>query len=203
MNFQEFKEHANYLVNIVKKDLAKLEGIAKEVNNQSSSTTLQTTLSPEDWKRYCERTSRKKEDTDESRCTIPMAMLCFAIVDMVGQWLKGVADDEFTVSAQRFFKDLANKSDLDKQESREKIKRFFRHGIVHSFFPKNGYDITYPAFEGRALFIDIQEAGKTLDVRYLASIVKEGMDTLIDVLENEESEMSQTLFTGYRAWAKE
>lgn len=191
MEFQEFKNFVQNSVAVILADMDNLRDIAEEANKSiadSSTLTLQTTRRPDDL----------KYELDISRCAIPIAMVCISVIDMIGQWLKKRPDDDFGSSAQIFLKKLSGKDDINKLGVQEKFKKNFRHGIMHSFFAKQGFGVSYPAFEGISLFTD--DSGSTLDVKYLMTIVRHGLNRFIAELDNPESEIAQTAFWGYKKW---
>ncbi len=195
MEFQEFKNFVQNSVAIIIADLDKLRDVAEEANKSiadSSTLTLQTTRRPDDLD--------LKYELDISRCTIPIAMVCVSVIDMIGQWLKERPDNDFGSSAQIFLKKLSGKDDLNKLGVQEKFKKNFRHGIMHSFFAKQGFGVSYPAFEGISLFTD--DFGSTLDVKYLMTNVLYGLNKFIAELDNPESEIAKTAFWGYKKWMK-
>lgn len=198
MTFKEFRCFVLNAIGIVKADLDELEYVAEKANSSlastSSSTTTQTTKRPDDI------TDCDPLKIDLSRCTIPMAMVCFSIIDIIGQWLNEKEDDDFGLAANNFFTHIANSGDLKNDEAIKKFKEQFRHGIMHSFFAKSGYSVTYLTFESNSLFVDIDKRGATLDVRYLVKMVRKGMENLEDILKDENSEMSKNLHKGFERW---
>lgn len=194
MEYQKFKSFVEKTTEIILADLDNLQNIADEANAAVSTVTIQTTRRPDD--EYFEF----NETIDESRCTIPIVMVCFSAVDMIGQWLKEYADDDFGSSAHCFFDQLSRKDDLKRPTSQNKIKEFIRNGVMHSFFAKKGYGITYPTFDSNSLFTDNVDTGTTLDARYLLQVVRFGLKKLGQEIEDEKSEISQKAFYGYKKW---
>lgn len=196
MNYREFRCFVLNTISIVSADLDELELIAERANetSRSSSLTIQTTKRPEDQGDCDDMT------VDISRCTIPMAMVCFSIIDMIGQWLKKIEDSDFRSSASIFFKDLVDRHDLINDAALERFKEDFRNGIMHSFFAKKGFAVTYAHFEGNSLFIEENGNANILDVRYLIKIVRLGLETILNNLDNEEFELSKRLYNGYLRW---
>lgn len=193
MEFQDFKKFVQNSVTIILADLDNLQGIAEAANksnNYYSTVTTQTTKLSDNFE--------LEDGFDISRCTIPITMVCISVIDMIGQWLKERSDDDFGSYAQLFFKKLSDNDDLKKQAVQEKFKKNFRHGIMHSFFAKAGYGISYPTFDGNSLFTD--NYGSTLDAKYLMNIVRQGLNKLLIELQNEESEIAKKAFLGYKKW---
>src|SRR6266542_788128 len=196
MTFQNFKTFVDETIEIISLDLDSLQKIADEGNaaSVSSSLTTQTTIRPGDEKFYV------RESPKILRCTIPIAMVCFSVVDMFGQWINDHKDDDFGHSSSAFFQKLAKKDDLKNKDKSERLKEAFRHGIMHSFFARKGFSVTYPFYENNSLFMDITSKGSTLDVRYLLKIVRLGIQNLKAELTNEQSELSKLAFEGYQRW---
>lgn len=182
--------------NIISNDLDKLQNIADDTNDltNSTTTTTQTTRYPGD------DSSSYQQSGNISRCTIPIAMVCFSFIDMIGQWVNEFDDDDFGNSADAFFTKLANTQDLKSTDTRRKFKEQFRHGIMHGFFSKKGFSVTYPGYDGSSLFCDIHDNGATLDVRYLLKIVRKVMAKLNREILDENSEHFAVLFKGYQKW---
>lgn len=194
MEFQKYKQYVDETVNIVLLDLVELEKIAEAANR--STTTVQTTRAPG----YEYITI--PEMPVISRCTIPMTMLCFAVIDMFGQWVNEHRDDDFAHSSSAFFKKLASREDLKNKITSKKFKDTFRHGVMHSFFATDGNGISYPKVEGKALFFSLDQQQSTLDVKYLLGIVRSGINNLKQTLLDEQSNLAQTSFEGYLRWQK-
>lgn len=190
--FWKFKNFVDETVEIVMLDLKAIEEIAEAGN--SAVTTTQTTIRPGDENLY------RLESPKISRCTIPLAVVCFSVIDMLGQWVNKFSDDDFAHSSSAFFEKLAMKEDLKNEGASLKFKEVFRHGIVHSFFAKQGFSITYPTFESNTLFLSLHGSQTTLDIKYLLKIVRSGMANLINSLKEEESELAKAAFCGYRRW---
>lgn len=188
----QFKHFVEETIKIVSLDLNAMEQIAEAGN--STTTTTQTTIRPGDEHLYTPETPKI------SRCTIPIAMVCFSVIDMFGQWVNTFHDDDFAHSSSAFFERLAKKEDLKNTEASQKFKEAFRHGIVHSFFARQGFSITYPFFDSNTLFMGLHGNQATLDVKYLLKTVRLGMTTLKETLQHKEAELTQAIFSGYKRW---
>lgn len=196
MDFEEFKCQTKSTVNIILLDLQTLKDIAEQVNKSISSTTgIETTKWPSG------ETNLKSDATTISRCTVPIVMVCFSSIDMFGQWLKKNEDDDFGTSAFEFFNKLLKRDDLNKETTQEKLRVNFRNCIMHSFFSSDQTSITYPQYESSSLFLDVLGTGVTLNAKYLLNMVCKGLEVLIKEIEN-ESEIGQGLFSGYKRWTK-
>jgi len=196
MSFQDFRCFVLQTTDIVSLDLDQLQQIA-DIGNAtaaSSSTITQSTRRPED------EISCSDTPPDISRCTIPIAMVCFSIIDMVGQWLNENNNDDFGHSANAFFNKLSGKDDLKNHANSSKLKEYFRHGIMHSFFAKKGYSVAYPSHDNNSLFIDLDTKASTLDVRYLLKEIRSGMEVLKNKLQDDKSEFSKLIYEGYQRW---
>jgi hypothetical protein len=194
MTFEQFRCFIINTFAIVSADLNELEDIADKANNTSPSVRPQPTRRPQDI------TECDELDIDISRCTIPIAMVCFSIIDMVGQWINKEENDDFGLAAGNFFTTLVNRDDLKKGETIIKFKEQFRHGIMHSFFARTGYGVSYPEFEGNSLFLDLDGKGSTLNVRYLVQALRTGMEELQTMLDNKDSELSKKIYDGFKRW---
>jgi hypothetical protein len=190
--FQNFKHFVEETIEIISLDLEAMEQIAESGN--SSTTTTQTTIRPGDEHLFT------PESPKVSRCTIPIAMVCFSVIDMFGQWVNEFHDDDFAHSSSAFFERLASKEDLKNEKAKKIFKEAFRHGIVHSFFARQGFSITYPFFQGNALFMNLHGQYATLDVKYLLSVVRSGMATLKEALVDADSELTQAIIKGHKRW---
>lgn len=188
----QFKHFVSETIEVVTLDLEALEKIAEAGN--SATTTTQTTIRPGDEHLHI------PEQPKISRCTIPIAMVCFSVIDMFGQWVNEYHDDDFGHSSSAFFKHLAFKEDLKNEKAYQVFKEAFRHGIVHSFFTRKGFTVSYPYFQNNALFMSLHGNQATLDVKYLLAVVRLGMTTLKETLATQQSECGQTIFEGYKRW---
>lgn len=198
MSFEAFRQFALKAISVISLDLNELQKIADAGNERTSSstTTIHTTQRPNENRIY------KNEPHDISRCTIPIAMVCFSAVDMFGQWVNPLNDNDFKYSSGAFFGKLAGLNDLKNNATLDKFRDQFRHGIMHSFFAKNNFGVKYPEYENNSLFLDIDGKSDTLDVRYLLKAVRLGMANLTTEIRNEKSELSIKIFSGYKAWLR-
>ena len=195
--FSDFKSFVLKATEIILLDLEQLKIIGDTGNENSGSltVTVQTTIRPGD-------NYPPQESENISRCTIPIAMVCFSVIDMIGQWINEQRDDDFGNSAHAFISKLSKKDDLKKQNARTKIKDIFRNGIMHSFFAKQGFSVTYPTIENNSLFVDLNSNGSTLDVKYLLKVVELGLTNLKLELNDEKSSLSKSAHHGYQLWLK-
>lgn len=188
----EFRKFVEETIEIVSLDLDAMEQVAEGGN--ATTTTIHTTIRPGDEHLFTPETPKV------SRCAIPIAMVCFSVIDMFGQWINKFQDDDFAHISSAFFERLAKKDDLKKQEASQKFKDAFRNGIVHSFFARQGFSITYPSFDSNTLFISLHGTQATLDVKYLLKTVRLGMAALLKTLEDKDAELTQAIFSGYKRW---
>jgi len=195
--FSDFNIFVLKTTEIILSDLVQLKKIGEDGNaiSDKQTTTFQTTIRPGD--NYL-----PQESENISRCTIPIAMVCFSVIDMIGQWINEQMDDDFGNSAQAFISKLSKKDDLKNQNARTKIKDIFRNGIMHSFFAKSGFSVAYPTVDNNSLFVDLHGSGSTLDVKYLLKIVELGLTNLNLELKDKDSPLSKSAYNGYQFWLK-
>lgn len=118
----------------------------------------------------------------------------------MGQWMKVKHDDDFGSSADVFFTELAGRNELSNDDRKKKIKEYFRHNMMHSFFMKEGCSVAYPPYDTATLFVDFETKNCTLDVRFLLQIVQTGMKTILSYLEEETNQKAQQALAGYQVW---
>lgn len=189
--FLKFKTFVKKTTEIVSLDLDAMERIARSID--SNNETIQTTIRP------CDEHLKISKTSYVSRCTIPIVMTCFAIIDLFGQWVSEYSDDDFAHSSSAFFRHLADKDDLKNEAVCQLLKKTFRHGVVHSFFAEQGFGITYPNLECNILFLSVNGPQQdTLNAKYLLSIVRLGMSTLNSM--DESDPISVRAFSGYKRW---
>jgi hypothetical protein len=119
-------------------------------------------------------------DTKTARCTVPIAMTLFSVVEMIGSLLaSGGYNRDFKESAKLFFSHKGN--DLTAEEA-DLLNAIFRNGIMHNFFPKGsdigiGYDSSYDSKNE----IIIPVGGQfILNVNYLEKVVRDTFNDLVD-----------------------
>jgi hypothetical protein len=142
----------------------------------------------------------------KSRLTIPLTMVCFSIIDLVGKLVEEKAEqlavgkqagksdskegsmerDGFLSHAQIFFKQLAKRDELKNDLSARRLQDAFRHSIAHAFLPgatqSVGYQVSYSqALDGYSLFFE-NHHGITLNVKLLTEITKNGINGLKNLL---------------------
>jgi hypothetical protein len=102
-----------------------------------------------------------------SRCTVPLAMPCFAVLDFIGRLLGGQSGDaeekgikdNFQLHVKKFLNQLLDNHDIDRQDAATKLQTIYRNGIMHSYLPVGtidiGYGVSYSGFmDEHTLFID-------------------------------------------------
>jgi len=192
-DFNFFKIFVKESIAIIESDLNELECIAEKASVKFSE--LNTTIYPDDLNKI------NYEKNKTSHCSIPIAMVCFSVIDTYGQWAKKNFTDDFASSAEAFFTFLSKREDLKNIRKSEIFKESFRNNIMHSFFMKKPYTISYPSYSSNSLFIDIYDHQDTLNVKYLLKVVRNGMSNLIEILENENNnELKKRLFDNYKRW---
>lgn len=95
-------------------DLNELKSIAENIN--SFTITIQTTRRPEN------ESINNVSEQKVSRCTIPIIMVCFSVIDMLGQWVNQSNDNDFKHSSA-FFEKLAFRDNLKNKQTCQKVKR--------------------------------------------------------------------------------
>ncbi|KAA2239113.1 hypothetical protein F0L74_23160 [Chitinophaga agrisoli] len=201
MSYNDFRTQVTYMVTVIENDLEKLKSLAEDANGKistmSSTTTNETTKAPGDW---VGQSQESRTLINVSRCTIPIAMVCFSVIDMMGQWMKVKHDDDFGSSAHTFFAELAGRNELSNEDRKQKIKEYFRHGVMHSFFMRERCSVAYPPYDTNTLFVDFEINKCTMDVRFLLQVVQTGMKNMLTYLEDETNPKAQQAFNGHQIW---
>lgn len=200
--YNYFKHFVDQTIQIIRLDLDEMEKIA--INNTiaardptlSSTTTTKTTIRPGSEVVY----SCKSDEI--SRCTIPIAMVCFSVIDLFGRWLNIPHNDDFGNSAQSYFSKIAKRDDLKNPVTHTHIKECYRHSVMHSFFAQNGYGLAYNESDQILFSSDSHTSIESLNVKYLLEVVRVGMTNLERVVKNETDEITQLLLKGYRYWTE-
>lgn len=192
-HFTAFKHFTEEMIETVCLDLEAMEKIAESAGS-TTSITVRTTIRPGDEHLH------QVEEPKISRCTVPIAMVCFSVLDMVGQWVNDFKDDDFGHSASAFFTKLASRDDLKNTGITSRFKEVFRNGLTHSFFPKKGFSIAYNYFQGNSLFSNFHGDQTTLDIKYLLNVVRAGLAALKEALQDKDSELCREIFEGYKGW---
>lgn len=146
-----------------------------------------------------------------SRLTVPLAMVCFSIIDIAGKLMDDKSDkndirdknknkndkcesessmgkDGFLSHAQIYFKRLANRDELNNDTSARRLQDAYRHSIAHAFLPgaasSVGYNIAYTKIlEGKTLFYpEGMGRTRTLNVKLLTEITLKGIAKLKNIL---------------------
>lgn len=141
-----------------------------------------------------------------SRCTVPLSMLCFSVIDFIGKLLdEGYERDEeggadnFIRYSRSFFSVLANRSDLNGSAG-SKFKDNYRNSIMHTFLPSStkarGYSVSFTRMiDERTLFQNWGDED-ILNVKCLSSITKAGLQKLEGVIKDKNA--SEILFKNYQ-----
>lgn len=193
MKFSEFRKHTRNLIQIILADLDKLQAFADQVSFET--TTIETTQVFHDGS-----VNGHDGSSRISRCTIPMTMVCFSTIDMIGQWLKENNDDDFGSSAHTFLSILASVDDLKNENAQIKLRRDFRNGIMHSFFARESFGVSYSLFGPNSLFFDSFGRGSTLNVKFLMSKVRAGLNKFLFELNETQSEITDKAYKGFLLW---
>lgn len=193
MTEEEFKYYALRMISTIQLDLDNLEAIAKSAGETgSSSITFQSTRNPTDEGHF--------KVPDISRCTIPLAMLCFATLDVFGFWAGKGTDGDFASTSTSFFSIISKRDDLKKLDTSTQLQDFYRHSIMHSFFPSPGYSVAYLDYDIDVLFPNYDEPLKLLNVRYLVKVVRIGLSLFEEILQDETNPLFTDSYEGFKKW---
>lgn len=72
-------------------------------------------------------------------CTVPLAMLLFAVIDLFGYLIRDDSDPKKTDTLGNYrylFSQKAGFFPKPYEDNCDKIVKLFRHGLIHQFFPK-------------------------------------------------------------------
>lgn len=165
--------YLSFLKVTVEKDIEKLKIIAKEgedeyINNLPSPhifgpDEIPTTILPP-------LTHFEHAFEQPSRCTIPLAMTCLSIVELLGNLIPTSYTGTFQNGAKQFF---SYAGVIVSTEERELLRAIIRNGLMHKFFPNDcKIGITYDSsLEDRTeLFVENNDR-VILNVNYLSKIV--------------------------------
>ena len=146
-----------------------------------------------------------------SRCTVPLSMLCFSVIDFIGRLLdkgyKGGEEDgsadNFIRYARNFFESLAGRDDLQRDETSTKLKINYRNSIMHTFLPsstfRRGYSVSYShIFDEQTLFCKWEQEKDVLNVKCLTNIVRTGVQKLEDLIQDRGR--AELLFKNYNVF---
>jgi hypothetical protein len=188
----------NYFINTTRGDILLLKNLAEKVGSEEFDEMLQqhhivlpTTVR--------EGPPDNPQTFIRSRCTIPLTMACFAVLDFIGTLLsdsnveeKGVKD-EFQLHAKRFLNQLLNNHDIDRQNAAEKLQSIYRNGIMHNYLPVGnidlGYSVSYSGFmDEHTLFIEqkFDRAEVILNVKCLTALTISGLSAFETLLMSDQ-----------------
>jgi len=190
MTFEEFNADITRYIEIVRLDLAALENIAEEV---AQKEIMEIRVPPPTTNPH--GMGQTPIAIAESRCTVPITMVCFSVIDFIGK-LCDTNDaaltpkdlDDFEKHAKVFFTRLALRDDLKNGHTLNILQDFYRHSIMHSFLPvKNkgiGYSVSYTYhIEDNSLFSRSYTGMAILNVRYLLARVRDGLSAFEAILQ--------------------
>ncbi|AXE21169.1 hypothetical protein DR864_27245 [Runella rosea] len=130
--------------------------------------------------------------TVHSKLTAPLAMTCFAIMDVIGKILDNCIiklDDNDSASSGSFinhareFEKFINRDYLKNPKTAEKFQDAFRHSMAHCFLPGStkrvAYEITYHyEFANEPLIFD-RGTEYVLNVKCLSAMTQNVLEKLI------------------------
>jgi hypothetical protein len=210
--FDHFKQTVLADINILK-EIAEEAAIRELIDFKKQHTNYPGTT---------DRDGNHKEPIHYSnaRCAIPLCMVCFSIIDFTGKIIQPYANkkpskcvnvekDGFAKNAQFFFKYLAEKDFLCKNEVAKKFEVDFRHSIMHSFFPsatiKIGFTVAYThdQITANSLFETAwnSEGFEILNVEVLLQSTVAGLAKLEELINQDES--SKLLLEGYNLFLQQ
>ena len=210
MEFINFQNDLKYYINTVLLDIIELEKIGDRIADeefeefQKNGNPCPTpTTDPLGY-------GYEPHQFVPSRCTIPMCMICFSVMDFIGSI---IVDDirpstteyrikQFMKHSQLFFKSLANNEDLKTPTTAAKFENIFRHSIMHTFLPAPNYNVGYSVSYSKlineyALFDKAFDGKEILNVKFLVRIVKKGLDEFKTSIEKED-DFSEKAFNNYK-----
>lgn len=156
----QLKSSLIYFLDTVSADIETLEDIAVKVAKEEADMVKRNT----GWDSHTTtfpngQSPGPKCVGTKSRCTIPLAMLCFSTMDFLGALLKqklsrganGMSNaaaknqyrenskpkDEFILHAQLFISQLSKKSDVIRPKNEKILQEAYRNSIAHSFLPSS------------------------------------------------------------------
>jgi len=198
MTYQQFKTGIDYYIDTIIQDLDVMESIAEKVAMEEMEYFVKNGR-----RRWPTTVQQGPNDNPRhyspSRCSIPLCMVCFAVMDFVGALIDDRENltmdfkiDQFKRHSHLFFNKLSKRDDLNREDSLDKFQNFFRHSIMHSFLPKKGtgvgYEVDYSKFiDESSLFIHDRQGATALNVKFLVATVRNGLYTLKEIVNNEES----------------
>ncbi|HTE26971.1 hypothetical protein [Flavitalea sp.] len=206
MEFESFKNSIKKFVQFADLDLEKLTAIAEEKVAQEIEESRMNgiyiapppTTDPHG-KGY------EPVEIIETRCTIPISMVCFSVIDFIGSLLtRDKTDNEkdsFLLHSRLFFQQVLERNDLDNPDSLKEFQNFYRHSIMHSYLPKSnmgiGFAVSYTYYLlSEALFERSYQGLTILNIRYLAKCTRQGLSIIKSSIEN-RNELAQKLFEQY------
>jgi hypothetical protein len=147
-------------------------------------------------------------EVQPSRCTIPLAMLCLAVGEGIGNLLG--AGNDFMNRINAFF----HYADVETtHEERDLLRGLYRNGVMHTYLPKGDLGITYDSSLDLVTKLFLEQGRNTviLNVNYLCRITESVLDRILDdeavkvtvtqnlgrIIEEQEAEANR-LVTAYK-----
>lgn len=208
------KEELQYLCKIAQNDIDKLEEVARQEAENDIILNERGYF-------YPPTTSQSGVSSQESyilksRCTIPLSMVCFSIIDFLGKLTcdkqnpssdNSGEKDKFKNRAQCFFKKLAKSDDLNNDSTANLFQDSYRHSITHAYLPSAGngniaYSVSYTkSLEEYALFPEVSNEGKKekiLNVFRLVNATKVGIKSFCEKIQNQEGIVILNNYKNYK-----
>ena len=147
---------------------------------------------------------RPDKDTGLRGCTVPLAMVLFAVIDLFGYLTREDNDPKKTDTLGNFGYLLSEKANFFPkiyQDNCDKIVKLFRHGLIHQFFPKASgiakAGLRYPLiFENSGI--------PNLNVDILSKDVKEALGRIKEsIVQNYDSSLVERINNRLHKLAKE
>jgi hypothetical protein len=197
MDEETLRKELQHFINTARADIEQLSDIAEKLALEEYET-----LKEKGWA-IPPTTNREGNGYDpetpvHSRFTVPLAMVCFSVIDFSGQIIRqdnlygaSYKQNDFLEHARNFFDILAGRDDLKNGQASHNFQDIYRHAMMHAYLPvaTNGiaYSVSYSYYiNPNTLFSDHFTKQNILNVKYLAEITKEGLIRLEQMLENEK-----------------
>lgn len=181
------------MLQIMKADLDKLSSVADDAAREEATNLLKSGKG-----NYT--TSPKGHDlshagTVHSMLTVPMAMTCFSMIDLLGKILVGNVVLKEDVSSKdsgdfikhaRAFENFAGKDYLKNEKPAQIFQDAFRHSMAHGFLPgatkKVAFHVSYHyQLWEEPLFLNDDPKVYILNVKCLTAVTKAGVGKLADM----------------------
>jgi hypothetical protein len=196
MDEETLRKELQHFINTARADIEQLSAIAEKLALEEYETLKEKGMViPPTTNR--EGNGYDPETPVHSRFTVPLAMVCFSVIDFSGQIIgKDTSDDvaykqnDFLEHARNFFNILARRDDLKNGQAGHNFQDIYRHAIMHAYLPvsTNGiaYSVSYSYYINQSTLFSSHFSEYILNVKYLAERTKEGLIRFEQMLENEK-----------------